>query len=172
MLRTALFGSVVVLAVGVGVAPPAAAQQRTLGTFGDWTAVVDGAGLKKICYIGSAPKKSEGNYNKRDDTHVMVTHRPADKVKGELSVTAGYAYRNGKDAEAQIDGKTFKLFTREGNAWAYDPASDRSLVGAMKAGRQMVVRGTSTRGTLTTDTYSLAGFSAALAAIDKACAGE
>ena len=48
-------------------------------------------------------------------------------------------------------------------------AADRAIVAAMKAGRQMIVRGTSTRGTLTTDTYSLSGFSAALAAIDKAC---
>ena len=39
----------------------------------------------------------------------------------------------------------------------------------MKAGKQLIVRGTSSRGTATTDTYSLAGFSAALAAIDKAC---
>ncbi len=33
----------------------------------------------------------------------------------------------------------------------------------------MVVKGTSSRGTLTTDTYSLTGFSAALQSIDKAC---
>ena len=69
-----------------------------------------------------------------------------------------------------IDGKTFKLFTRGDNAWAYDFAADRAIVAAMKAGQKMTVRGTSRRGTVTTDTYSLSGFSAALAAIDKACA--
>ncbi|MFO1120388.1 MAG: invasion associated locus B family protein [Rhodospirillales bacterium] len=52
----------------------------------------------------------------------------------------------------------------------YDAAVDRAIVAAMKAGKAMIVRGTSARGTLTTDTYSLSGFSAALAAIDKACA--
>ena len=40
---------------------------------------------------------------------------------------------------------------------------------AMKGGKAMVVKGTSSRGTLTTDTYSLAGFTAAYAAIGKAC---
>jgi hypothetical protein len=34
----------------------------------------------------------------------------------------------------------------------------------------MVVRGTSTRGTNTTDTYSLSGVTAAMDAIDAACA--
>ncbi|MFO1113388.1 MAG: invasion associated locus B family protein [Rhodospirillales bacterium] len=52
----------------------------------------------------------------------------------------------------------------------YDATVDRAIVAAMKAGQKMTVRGTSARGTITTDTYSLSGFSAALAAIDKACA--
>lgn len=147
----------------------AGAQQRSLGSFNDWTAVVDGRAGKKLCYAGSTPKKSQGKYVSRGDVHLLVTHRPAEKVNGEISVTAGYTFREGKDVEAVIDGKTFKLFTRGENAWAYDANADRSMVAAMKAGRQMIVRGTSSRGTQTTDTYSLAGFSAALAAIDKAC---
>lgn len=147
----------------------ATAQQRSLGSFGDWTAVIDGAGSKKLCYAGSVPKKAEGKYTSRDDIHLLVTHRPADKVRGEVSITAGYTYRDGKDAEADIDGKTFNLFTRGGNAWAYDAAADKEMVAAMKAGRTMIVRGTSSRGTLTTDTYSLSGFTAAMNAIDKAC---
>jgi invasion protein IalB len=150
---------------------PASAQQKDLGTFGDWRAVVDGSGNKRICYIGSAPKKTEGKYTTRGETHFLVTDRPADKVKGEVSVAAGYAYKDGKDAEADVDGKKFKLFTSGGNAWAYDAGADKAMVGALKAGKQLIVRGTSSRGTATTDTYSLSGFSAALAAIDKACGG-
>ena len=154
-----------------GPAVAAHAQQRTLGTFGSWTAVVDGSGAKKQCYIGSAPKSSEGKYTKRDPVHVLVTHRPADKVRGEFSVTAGYTYKAGKEVEARIDGRTFKLFSRADNAWAQDSRGDRALVAAMKAGSELIIRGTSSRGTLTTDAYSLAGFTAAMQAIDKACAG-
>ncbi|MDP6574148.1 MAG: hypothetical protein QGI63_04470 [Rhodospirillales bacterium] len=43
------------------------------------------------------------------------------------------------------------------------------MVGAMKRGLEMVVRGTSSRSTLTEDTYLLSGFTAAHAAIAKAC---
>ena len=146
-----------------------APQQKALGTFGDWTAVADGGGNKRLCYIGSVPKKAEGKYATRGDAHFLVTNRPADKVKGEVSVSAGYTYKEGKDAEAEVDGKKFKLFTRGENAWAYDAASDKAMVSALKSGKQLIVRGTSSRGTATTDTYSLSGFTAALAAIDKAC---
>jgi hypothetical protein len=39
----------------------------------------------------------------------------------------------------------------------------------MKRGNQLVFKGTSARGTLTTDTYSLLGFSKALARLNQAC---
>ena len=42
---------------------------------------------------------------------------------------------------------------------------------AMIAGATMSVQGTSSRGTLTTDTYSLSGITAALNAIARECAG-
>lgn len=157
------------VAVGLGLAAASAtAAQQTLGSFQDWTAFTDGS-ERRICYIGSVPKKKEGNYTARGDTYVLATHRPGEKVFGEISVEAGYSYKPGSEVEISIDGQTFKLFTQGGNAWAYDEKADRALLDAMRAGRQMVVKGTSTRGTLTTDTYSLAGFSAALQSIDKAC---
>ena len=39
----------------------------------------------------------------------------------------------------------------------------------MKKGSNLVVKGTSQRGTETTDSYSLTGITAGMAAIDKAC---
>ncbi len=39
----------------------------------------------------------------------------------------------------------------------------------MKAGSNLVVKASSSRGTDTTDTYSLSGFTAAYNAISKAC---
>ena len=43
------------------------------------------------------------------------------------------------------------------------------LLAAMKRGNTMIVTGTSSRGTLTTDRYSLSGITAAIEAIGKAC---
>ena len=143
-----------------------------VGTFSDWSAFTQPQDGAKICYVGGIPKKEEGDYQRRGDTYTLVTHRPKDNVKGELSVEAGYTYKPDSEVELDIDGTTFRLFTKDGNAWAYTRDADKALVAAMKKGRQMIIRGTSSRGTLTTDTYSLKGFTAAIRAIDKACGGS
>jgi hypothetical protein len=50
-----------------------------------------------------------------------------------------------------------------------NPADEGVLVAAMRSGSTMSVQGTSSRGTVSTDTYSLSGVSAALDAIAKEC---
>lgn len=154
----------------VGGTIPALAQTESLGRFGDWSAFVETTGARKVCYLGAAPRKAEGKYTSRGKVYLLVSHRPADKVSGEVSIEAGYAFKDGFEPNVVIDGKTtFKMFTRGENAWNYDAKGDRAMIEAMKSGAQMVVKGRSARGTATTDTYELAGFSAAFAAIGKAC---
>ena len=68
-----------------------------------------------------------------------------------------------------IDGIKFSMFTRQDNAWFSDRSGEAAFVEAMKAGNTMIVQGTSGRGTVSTDNYSLAGVTAALEAIAKAC---
>lgn len=159
--------------VGVtSVSSSALAQRKTIGTFTDWTAFTDGSGDKQICYVGSVPKKAEGKYTRRGDTYTLISHRPGERVFGEVSVEAGYTYKPDSEVTVDVDGKKFKLFTKGGNAWATDAEADKALVAAMKAGRRMIIKGTSSRGTLTTDTYSLSGLTAAYRAIDKACSAN
>jgi invasion protein IalB len=90
-------------------------------------------------------------------------------VRDEVSFTAGYTLRPQSSVAVEIDGKRFSLFVHEDRAYATDAAADRALARAMKAGRAMVVKGVSSRGTQTTDRYSLAGFAAAYQAIERAC---
>jgi len=98
-----------------------------------------------------------------------VTHRPQSKIRNEVSVTAGYDYKEASAATLTIDGRKFVLFTRGDTAWAGEENPDDKIVAAMRAGRSMVVGGTSSRGTATLDSYSLSGFTAAHNAINKAC---
>jgi invasion protein IalB len=152
--------------------PTAAAEQgpfgTPVGTFNDWTAFTGTEGKDKVCYVGAKPQKATGNYTKRDDTYVLVTHRPPGSM-GVVSVEAGYAYKDGADVDVAIEGVgSFKFFGAGGQAWARQ-GDDSKVVGAMKAGKSMTIKGMSSRGTATVDTYSLAGFTAAYGAIDKAC---
>ena len=68
-----------------------------------------------------------------------------------------------------IKKKKFQLFTDGDSAWVRKNKVEKALVKAMRSGVNMVVRGVSSRGTKTKDTYSLAGITSALKAIGKAC---
>lgn len=149
--------------------PGAAAAATLVETIDDWSAFTDDEGGKKVCYLGSEPKKAAGDYKSRDETFVLVTHRPAEKTTDVVSVTAGYTYKKDSEVALTVANETFKLFTDGGLAWAPDQKADHAIVAAMRKGATMTVVGTSARGTVTTDTYSLKGFSGAYAAANKAC---
>ena len=141
-----------------------------LGEYGDWTAYSYKEGKNLVCYMASTPKKDEGNYKKRGDIYAVVTHRPADKSYNVVNFVAGYDYKKGSSVIVKIGTTAFNnLFTNGDNAWAPDSSTDKKLVEAMKRGQRMIVEGTSSRGTKTKDTYSLAGFSKAYKAISAKC---
>ena len=138
-----------------------------LGTFGDWEAYADAR--DGFCYAGTKPTKQEGKYTQRGDVFILVTHRPKEKTFDVVSIEAGYVYKDGSEVKAAVGDQALSLFGQGGQAWARDAAGDAQLVKAMRAGSTLVVKGTSSKGTLTVDTYSLKGVSAALDAINKAC---
>jgi hypothetical protein len=153
---------------------PAAAQAPEqdivkLGTTQGWEAYADTVKGTKICYLIGKPSKSEPAGAKRSAVFASVTHRPTEKRTNEVSFTSGYLFKEGSDADLSIDGKAFALFTNKDGAWTRDAARDKTVVDALAKGKQATIKGTSARGTTTTDTYALAGFAQALTQIDKAC---
>jgi hypothetical protein len=146
-----------------------AAADRSLGTFKDWSAMAFGDTGDLTCMAFTQPVKSEGNYTKRGDAFVFITHRPAAGQRGRISVEAGYTYDTSVPVTITVDGRSFELRADGSAAWLSDPSQGAALVEAMRAGRVMRVEGTSSRGTRTVDEYSLLGFSAATRAIDDTC---
>lgn len=171
---TSKTGSLAVgLAVGVimALAPAAQAQQATeLGTFNAWTAwqATDASGL--ICYVSAAPQSSEPTGANRDPIHFMIIHRKGMGTKNEVQTIIGYPF-NTTDAKASatIDGKSYPMVTEGSAAWLASTGDEGGFVQAFKAGTNLTVKGTSQRGTETTDSYSLSGATAAVNAIDAAC---
>jgi len=146
-----------------------AAEPQRVAVSGQWSVFKAGSGAALECFAYSVPVKSEGKYSSRGDVMVQVTHRPAQRVRDEVSFTAGYQFKPESSVSVDIDGRKFELFTHQDRAYARDSATDRALAQAMMRGNRMVVSGTSSRGTLTTDRYSLAGFTRAHQTLDKAC---
>ncbi len=145
-----------------------AEPDKWLGEFQDWTAVSFAEDGRHGCYIVSKPKKEEGDYTQRGPTYVQVTRRQGTN-NDVVSFQAGYRFKEKSDVFVEIDGKIQKLFTDSEVAWTYTDADDKVLVESMRKGKKMVVVGTSWRGTKTTDTYSLFGFTRAYTKIAEAC---
>ena len=140
-----------------------------LGQHSDWEAFSDKEAGKTFCYVGSEPTKMRGKYKKRGATYIIVTHRPAEKSQNVVSIRAGYTHKASSEVEITVGKKKFKLFTKDGWAFTRDSSTDNALVKAMVRGTVMTVKGISGRGTKTTDTYSLKGFTAAYRTIGIAC---
>lgn len=153
-------------------APLAGAQAQSierLGDFSDWSAFKYEENGSVVCFMASEPTKAEGAYTTRGKIHAMVTHRPGEQRTDEVSIQAGYPYKEDAPVEVGVGSVTVRLFTQGDSAWAVDKDTDKKLVQAMIKGSTMVVQGTSARGTNTKDTYSLSGFTRAYQAIGQAC---
>ena len=152
-------------------AAPAATPPATqrLGNAEGWTAYQYKDKSGQVCYLAGEPQKSEPAGIKRKPPTAMVTHRPDEKVANVVSFVEGYPLKEGSSAALDIGGTKFDLFTKGDSAWAATSDLDKTIVEAMAKGKQAVLKGTPQKGKPTTDTYSLAGFSQALAMIDKAC---
>ena len=154
----------------LGALPIAEAQTTTpLGQFSRWTAYTYMSGGAKVCYAVTQPTETLPKGVNRDPVYVFVTNRPKEGVRHEVSVITGYPYKEGSKTQVKIGNDTFVLFTQNDGAWVQNAAEETRLIGAMKAGSDMVVTGTSRRGTVTTDTYSLSGVTAAVNKIDAEC---
>jgi hypothetical protein len=170
-MTTKLAGPVLALCAALAIAAPAVAQEaKSLGTFNAWTAWqgTDANGI--ICYISSQPSDTEPKNVNRDPIHFLIIHRKGLGTKNEVQTLIGYPFNANPNATATIDGKAYPMVTEGSAAWLASSGDEPGFVTALKAGSELVVRGTSQRGTKTTDTYSLRGVTAAMGEIDKACA--
>jgi len=155
----------------IALAAPAFADPTAIGSFKDWSVYTSGSSKEKVCYALAQPKSSEPKKVKRDPIFFLISDFPGHNVKNEPSVVPGYAYKDGSKVTIEVGSDKFELFTKNdgdaGGAWLESPADEKRLIDSMQRGQAMYVTGTSARGTLTRDQYSLAGLSSAL---DKAAA--
>lgn len=151
-----------------GAAQNAAAQDVVIGSYNDWKAHSYQEPEGKVCNMWSRPIKSEPSNVSRGDIYAFITHRPALNSWAAVSFQMGYPLNTKEEVSVQIGNETFKLLA-EGEAAFADQSDDAKIAAAMRRGNTMVVRGVSTRGTRTIDTYSLSGVTAGTGALNQAC---
>ncbi len=145
------------------------AKPLSLGKFGDWEAL-SASGKDKVCYALGAPQKRQPEGKLKDaKANIFVSTRPSEGVRNEIAINLGYPTKDNGAAAADIDGNSFDLVTMKESAWLKNPAQEKEFVETMKHGSKLVVKASSSKGTASTDTYSLKGLSDALTRVQQEC---
>ena len=156
------------MAATAQTARPPQGPQR-LGAFGNWTAATYQEAGQKVCYAFTRAARSEGG-GTRENVMLTVTHRP--QGRDQVAANLGHAFpREGARAQTEVEGSVgandLRFYGAGNNAFAQNgPAA----VAAFRNGRDLELKGpgAQNRGR-TTDTFSLAGFTAAYDAISRDC---
>ena len=158
------------LALSVFSAAALAASTATLvKTHKAWSVYSFEGASKKVCFAASSPKTTKPKGASRSSIYFYISNWPNEGVKTEISVRLGYPIKPGSSVGVRIGGKTFNLFAKDNNAFVADAIEELKLIDAMKAGSTMTISAVSSRGTKTTDGYSLSGITASLSTLVSAC---
>jgi invasion protein IalB len=139
-----------------------------LAGYGDWGVFLAQGEKSKTCYALATPKDRAPPGLNRDPAYVFISNRPGENVHEEISIIMGFPMREA-GARAEIAGSGFALIAKGANAWIKNQAEEAKFVDALKKGSKLIVKASSVRGHVTTDSYSLAGLSQALDRIEKEC---
>jgi hypothetical protein len=147
---------------------PAAASSTTakkLGGFDDWIAATHQESGQTVCYAFTYAKHSAPAVPGRDPVILTVTERPGGR--DAVAISAGFDYGKNAAVNMQVETTGLDFYTAQRNAFARD---GKAAVAAFGKAAQALARSPGPRdGQMVVDTFSLRGFSAAYAAINKAC---
>ena len=132
---------------------------------GKWSFVKD----NDWCYIGSLPINSDLPETKQRGDNYILVYKIIGSDENIIQVEAGYKYNLEKNINVKIDNTTFNFYSTEDSsetAWTND---DSKVIYAMKKGLDLTLTGESSRGTVTNDTYTLKGFTAAINKLNNNC---
>ena len=164
-----------------GAAKPAAAKPEAavvggseptlIGQFGTWGAYMATPNGKKVCFALAKPSSSKTNppNRPRDPAYAFISTRPGEKVVNEVSIMIGYALKPGSESTLEVGGASYAMYTQGDGLWIKNAAEEERMVDAMRKAADVTVKGTSAKGTETTDVFSLKGLSQALDKVAQDC---
>jgi hypothetical protein len=161
------------ITLSAGIASAQQVSENIVSEQGDW-AVYEDADPKE-CWAVAAPKETvntkEGRVVTvtRSQMLLMTFYRPGAGVDAQVTFTGGYPFAPGSTVNLDVDGNEFELITQGEWAWPENKSADAKIVAAMKAGAKAIVTGRSSRGTVTKDTFSLSGYTAAVNDAQSRC---
>lgn len=150
----------------VALTASAAFAQPSLVKHSDhWNVFSYPSGGKNVCYTLTLPTQSEPASVDHGNNYFIVAPGRGN-AEYEPQARFGYQLKPGTRVQLEIGEKKFWLFTRGDSAWMQNEAREPELVDAMRAGAEMLLKATSRRGTDTSYSFSLDGFTAALKTVN------
>ena len=139
----------------------------------DWSVFEDKD--PRECWAVSKPKETVNTKDgrvvavRRGEILLMTFYRPGAGVQGQVAFTGGYPFAGGSTVNLDIGGTQFELFTQGEWAWPASAADDAKIIATLKRGASAVLTARSGRGTITKDSSSLSGYTAATDEAEKRC---
>jgi hypothetical protein len=149
-------------------APRPAAETNTpkaIGKFEDWEAATHVEAGQTVCYAFTYAQSSAPAVPGRGKVVLTVTERQSGR--DAVAISAGFSYAANASVGVQVDQAAVDdFYTAQRSAFARD---GHATVTAFERARSMVATSPAPQNLKVTDTFSLKGFTAAYAAITKAC---
>ncbi len=146
-----------------------AEEVKKVGKYKDWETMVLVDNTGTICFAQSKPVLQAPKKNKRD-ARLFVSFRPNEKIKDEISITAGYDFNQQNSITAKSGKKKYNFdISQQGFAWIADNKVEKKMIRTMKKGSRIMISGYNKSGSQTIDHYSLLGFTKAYNKAKKSC---
>lgn len=144
---------------------------KLIGDFNDWHAYSASGTGGLVCFAMTKPSDVEPAPDGYTQAYLYLSNRPAENVVNEMNLIAGFTFAPDSTVTASVGGQDFDLFTEKDAAWLTDESKAEALAGAIRAGSTLVIAGTSDKGIMITETFSLSGATAASHAMGDNCTG-
>lgn len=157
---------------------------NAVGGQNSWTVFVESE--PRECWLISEPVPGASLHqrdgkpvevDRGDFTQLSVSFLPDENISGQVSFTGGsYLFDANADSHVIVDDKRFQLIilnddgTNSARGWAHPLIEEEeALVKAMRNGVEAKITTSSKRGTVSTDLFSLIGFTAAYKLAEDRC---
>ena len=137
---------------------------KSIGVFANWQAATYVDGGQTVCYAFTRPVGVAKPAPGRGEPVLSVAERPT--IRDAVALAAGFTYATGAVVPVSVGNVKQEFYTAGSSAFAHDGAA---MIAAMERGAELVAVSPGPGKGKTTDRFSLKGFSAAHAAIVKAC---
>ena len=123
----------------------------------------------QYCYIGSLAIDTDLSSEKIRGDYYILVYKNIGNPDIVVQIEAGYNYKIPSNITVHIDKGEYEFYTTEDLPTAAWTEEDNKVIFAMKKGLELKVTGESSRGTITNDTYTLKGFTAAYNKLSNEC---